>query len=220
MRASQWIRILFIIVILLSSAACAGRPQTPEPLITTTPTAFSVSAIRTQAVGTAYAALTSTARASIPSVTPIPPEPSTTPFPPTRTPLPSLTASDVPTRQIYTPTMTPSQTEFQCGILDIQPVQNATLPINYDFDATVEIQNTGEVTWNAGTIFFMYSEGTKFQKRQGAAILTQDVKPGKAANFIIDMTAPDTPGRYEASWTLRRGPLNFCTVYFILQIVK
>ncbi len=213
---------IFLLLSLLSLMGCNAL-GTAVPTLTASPTtpptvdpqifASTVSAARTESVGTAFAQLTEAVTATpLPSDTPQPTETSTaTPVPPTPT----------STRVIvYAPTftLTPTQTDYQCSITSLSPKSGESITKDADFDLAVTLKNTGTKEWSTDNVDFRYLSGTKFQKKVNAIDLPANVDTGDSIDLVVDMVASTDTGTHEASWGLVNGSTTFCTVNISVKV--
>jgi hypothetical protein len=208
---------MFLLVSLLTLVGCnAPLTSTPTsvPSATAVPTldpqilASTVSAARTEAVGTAFAQLTEAVTATpLSTDTPLPTEtPTVTPVTPTvtRTFMPFFT---------QTTTALPAQsTAYQCEITDLAPKYGESLTNGADFDLAVTLKNIGTKEWTTDNIDFKYLSGDKFQKKVDAIDLPSNVSTDDSIKLVVDMVASTGTGTKDASWGLVNGTANFCTV--------
>ncbi|URL56877.1 DUF4157 domain-containing protein [Luteibacter flocculans] len=66
----------------------------------------------------------------------------------------------------------------------------------------VQMRNTGDYTWSAGTGFKLGSVGENNVWGIGRVALPSDVAPGQTASFTFNITAPSTPGAYTFQWQM------------------
>jgi hypothetical protein len=206
-------KILTLILAAVSLAsACTGAPAAPTPT-----RGLSEADIRTQAVGTALAAMTASAPLPTRTAT-ITPQPSNTvtqtAVPTTDTPVPpTLTRVVWPTPTI---SFTPSQTDFRCEIVEQSPGLDGetTFEPDEDFDLSVRIKNTGDNDWMASSSMrFMYTHGKYIQQSSFPFPITHTDK-GDVLHIVVDVRAPDIAGTYVTSYSLIIGKLFFCPVQF------
>jgi hypothetical protein len=226
MNLHRKILTLILAAVICLASACTGSPTAPNK--SPTP-GLSEGDIRTQAVETVLAAIT--ASAPVPSQTAsVTPQPSltatqttrpteNTPVPPTRT-FPAL-----PTPTI---TYTPSQTDFGCEILDQYPGPDGdTFEPDAPFDVSVTFKNTGDNDWKStqfnipplpptGTMF-IFTNGKYMQKNDGP-IRVPHTDVHHDAHLVVDMKAPDIPGKYVTSYSLYVNHLFFCPVRFPITV--
>jgi hypothetical protein len=204
-------------------SACTSSQAAPES--TATP-GLSDGDIRTQAVGTAFAAMT--AGAPLPTQTATLTRQPTlintpTAVPTVNTPIPpSATWPALPTPTI---TYTPAHTDYICSIIRQNPgPEGETFEPGADFDISVWVKNTGDKDWKAATLFptmsgafFMFTNGKYMQKKNGI-FPVEHTDQGHDAHFIVDMEAPESPGTYVTNYALHIGQLFFCPVHFSIQV--
>ncbi len=173
--------------------------------------------VETIVAQTAAVAATQTAKEFTPTLTP-----SFTPFP---THIPSVTPTITPTFLFFlvSPTnnttvlVTPStpiaisNTDFECQVSDQSPSNGSKFAASQDFQTIWTVANSGRKTWDATSVDFIYSSGTKFGKTK-AADLPKTVIPGDAVTLKISMTAPNHSGSFSTVWVLRIGQNEFCTM--------
>jgi len=207
-----------LLVILLSAAGCAQATPTPEPTIDPAVIASTVSAIQTQAVFSAMQTMTQEAFLN-PSATPTT-APTNTPEPTaTNTPTAIPTAIPVlPTSTIVLPTLTPTQSAYQCSITSLSPASGTKLDNGADFDFKVTLKNTGKKTWNSSDTDFVFQSGAELQKKVDILDLGSDVEPGKEVTFIVDMVADTGTGTQTSTWALKGGGTTFCKVTISINV--
>jgi hypothetical protein len=173
--------------------------------------------VETIVAQTAAVAATQTAKGFTPTLTP-----SFTPFP---THIPSATSTVTPTFIFFlvSPTnnntvlVTPStpvplsNTDFECQVTDQSPSNGSKFAAEQDFQTIWTVANSGRKTWDATSVDFLYSSGTKLGKSK-AADLPKTVEPGEAVTLKISMTAPNHSGSFSTVWILRIGQNEFCTM--------
>jgi hypothetical protein len=167
---------------------------------------------------TAAVAATQTAKEFTPTLTP-----SFTPFP---THIPSATSTVTPTFifHLISPTatnvpilITPltavslSNTDFECQVTDQTPSNGSKFAAGQDFQTIWTVANSGRKTWDATSVDFLYSSGTKLSKSK-AADLPKTVEPGEAVALKLSMTAPNHSGSVSTVWVLRISQNEFCTM--------
>lgn len=203
----QPVPIFFALFLLLTVSACSA----PLAAATATPVEPTVDLqlLRTQVQQTVVAGLTETAL-DMPTntVTVTPTE--------TATPEPTATNTLVPTLPVYnTPTL-----KSGCAIVSYNPEAGTRIKIGTDFDGRWELKNTGDEKWEAGELAVKYLSGTKFQTKHDAVYSKKDVKPGKTAEFVIDMVAPKDAGRHTASWALMHDDEIICYLYLSINVYE
>jgi hypothetical protein len=228
MFRSVFLRILVATVLLsVALSACnvgggAAVPPTLDPGVV----ASAVAAAQTQAVATISAQATETALAAPSPTNTVPPEPTATA---TVTPTTFVLATSTPTRVVFptlavtatkaAPTITPTPSAFACSVTAMTPANNAKFKPNEPFDLNVTFKNIGTQNWDAGDVDFHYVEGTKFQDKVDVLDLPATTKPGETVKFIVDMTAPNTVGSFNAVWALTGGgKANFCKITITIRV--
>jgi len=211
-------KILTLILVALVSLASACSSSLAAPTNTPAP-GLSEGDIRTQAVGTALAALTASAPSPTRTAT-VTPQPTLTNTP---TAIPTEETPLPPTRTLAvwpTPTVTytPAQTDFTCEIIEQSPgPEDDTFEPKADFDVSVRVKNTGDNNWHYTKVLFIYTNGKYMQQKDGP-VLVPDTDKSQQAHMVVDMEAPDTPGTYQTSYALIIGKLFFCPVHFTIKV--
>ncbi len=205
-------------VVFLAGCASDGALKAPLPLPSDTPVP-GADLIRTQAVGTALAALTEQAAAektaqvtSTYAITHVVQNVTTVTAKPTRT----------PTVILPTATVTPAQIDYQCRLLVVQPDPDSDFPPEYHFDGYIQVKNTGSATWKPGEVYFIYTGGDVLGGGK-AARLTEEIDPGKKVTFTVDLVAPHTPDHYKSHWAVMVDldqDIYFCPVTFEFSVEK
>lgn len=201
LRQSKHLTWLLALVLI---AACApvlsAAPTIPTP---------DAAAINTIIVQTAAAASTQTSEAAaafLPTPTP-PPSPTATPtfiltyLSPTAPP-PLIIATS--TSQVT------GNRDYACHVLK-SPANGVTYAPRTRFNAVWLLQNTGRFIWDSERVMFAYDSGDRFHIT-AAYNLKKTAEFGDAAEFIVEMEAPKTPGAYTTYWSLQNGDEKFCTV--------
>ena len=171
-------------------AAQSDATQTPDP-----------KAVLTAAALTAQARMTALA-ANTPS--PLPPTP--TPAPTTATPtatLPSVATTPTTPAPLANPGS--DRVEF---VADLTVPDGTVFKPGEMFTKTWRLMNAGTSTWTLA-YSLIFSSG---EQMGGAAStpLTVEVAPGKTADLSVQLTAPDSEGKYTGYWMLRNsGGSNF-----------
>lgn len=210
--------LLALLASMLVLAGCAQATPTPEPTVDEVAIAGTVAAIQTEAVMSAMQTMTQEAFLN-PSATPT--------TPPTNTPEPTATATNtpvptaipvLPTSTVALPTLTPTQSEWQCSITSLDPASGREMNSGEDFDLKVTLKNTGTKTWESSNTDFLYQSGAKFQKRVDVLDLESNVEPGKSVTFIVDMVANTGTGSQSAQWVLKGSGVVYCTVNINVRV--
>ncbi len=218
---------LTLAAVVCLASACTGLQAAPE--ITPTP-GLSEADIRTQAVGTAYAAMT--ASAPLPTQTDtLTPRPSLTSTPtaaptintPTAAPTSTATWPALPTPSI---TYTPSQTDFVCEIISQDPGADIpTFEIDEPFDLVVRVKNIGDNNWHSppappatGGIVFIFTNGKYMQEEGLTVVPVPSTEKRHEAKLVVDLKAPDAPGTYSANYAMVINRVFFCPVHFTIKV--
>jgi hypothetical protein len=218
------ILILVLAATLCLASACTGAAAAPES--TATP-GLSEGDIRTQAVGTAFAAMT--ASAPLPTKTATVTQRPTlintpTTVPTVNTPVPPTATR--PANPTPTITYTPSQNDFICEIISQNPGADIpTFEIDEPFDLVVTVKNTGTNEWHSpsppaftdGTIF-MFINGKYMQEKGKTIIFVPHTEKRHEAKLVVDLKAPDAPGTYTANYAMHINHLFFCPVQFTIKV--
>jgi len=211
---------------LLALNAAAFRMQFDYAQSTATPDPQSaqatINAAVTQAMETIAAQMTSTALArpqatatSEPTLAPTATATAVilpTVIPPTAT-LPRPTAKPKPTA-----TATPS--DYACQLVAASPAAGTKVTVNTDFDTTWQWKNTGTRAWELGYVDLRYDSGQKMQTVADIFDLTVAVAPGAEASMVVDMRAPATAGKYNATWKLMMEGITLCTMTVSIEAVN
>lgn len=200
-------------LLITATAIMLACMPTLAPASTPIPT-FDPNSINTRIVETANAAATQTHIYTTPSATPT--------FTSTPTKTPSITPSPTNTfLYIYstptataTPTFSTSQpgvTDYACILISQSPEDNSEIGAGAFFSVRWQVKNTGTATWKTNDVDYRYKSGTKMHQKP-AYDLYKDVAPDEVADVIVDMTAPTSPGTYAATWKMRVGKKDYCTL--------
>jgi hypothetical protein len=93
----------------------------------------------------------------------------------------------------------------------VQPKLGAVIGRNKLFDVIWRVKNTGSV-WLRTSVDLIYVSGARMRSRDGYD-LTFSVASGEKVSLpAVRMRAPGVPGTYRATWSLRVGHENFCTL--------
>lgn len=211
------------LVLLLSAillAACAPQSTaapTAAPQATDESQAMqqTIDAIKTQAIVTANAVMTSEAFKN-PSATPtaVPPTPTPTTAPTETAIVIPPTATQVPptaTPTMIYPTITLAPPPYQCTIKSISPAYGKSFSPEDDFDGRWVLLNSGSEIWDQDSIDVYYKSGEKMFKFDDLYDLPSTVRPGESITIIVDMKAPKTAGSYTTTWGLSNAGSGFCT---------
>jgi hypothetical protein len=202
----------------IAGCASGGAVKAPLPLPSDTPVP-GADLIRTQAVGTALAALTEQAATekavqATPTyaITHVVQSTTAATAKPTRT----------PTILLPTATVTPAQTDYQCRLLAVQPEPDSHFPPEYHFDGYIKVKNIGSETWKPGEVYFIYTGGDAVGGSK-AAVLKEEIDYGEKVEFAVDLIAPHTPDHYKSHWALMVDldqDIYFCPVTFEFSVEK
>jgi hypothetical protein len=213
---------IFLLISCLSLLGCNAL-ATATPTITASPSAIAtedpqiiastVSAAKTEAVGTAFAQLTQAVTA-----TPLPSDTSQATETPTFTPVPPTPTATRTLAPLWTATVLATQGAYQCSITSLSPKSGESVTKGNDFDLAVTLKNTGTHDWSTDNIDFKYLSGTKFQKKVDAIDLPSNVDTGDSIDLVVDMVANTDTGTHSASWGLVNGSTTFCTVDISVKV--
>lgn len=212
-------------VLLVAILAGCGRAQPSlEPTVDTQPT---FNAIQTQAVQTALAEMTlnaPTATPVLPTATPLPATEVPPTAAPTETAIPVVIPTMLPTNTrvpaTAAPVFTATSASFNCSITESSPDYGADIRPGGDFDGRWVVKNTGSEVWSASEVDIKYISGTKFQVNVDAMDLGGDVAKDGTYTIIVDMLAPNSAGRYTASWAVVRGSQTLCWLPLTIDVVQ
>jgi hypothetical protein len=216
----------FVLAATLLCLASACTSSQAAPKNTTTP-GLSEGDIRTQVVGTAYAAMTASAPlpSQTASVTPLPTLTDTPTIVPTiNTPIPpTATRPAIPTPTI---TYTPAQNDFSCEIISQNPGADIpTFEIDEPYDLVVTVKNTGDNDWHSpppfpatGGVIFMFINGKYMQEKGRTIVPVPNTEKHHDAKLVVDLKAPDAPGTYTANYAMIINHLFFCPVQFTIKV--
>jgi hypothetical protein len=134
----------------------------------------------------------------------------------TSTPASTATVTLTPTITL-TPFLGAASGDLECRVLT-QSVRNGVhRSPNERFDVGWKVRNTGRLGWDAGTVYFAYSGGTKMD-RDDVYYLPDTVSPGNTAALSASMVAPRRDGGYTTIWSLHRGADRFCRVSLTIYV--
>ena len=85
------------------------------------------------------------------------------------------------------------------------------------FDVGWKVRNTGRLGWDAGTVYFAHSGGTKMD-RDDIYYLPDTVSPGNTVALSASMVAPRKAGGHTTMWSLYRGADRFCRVSLTVYV--
>jgi len=204
-------RLLTIILAIVVLLACVplATPIAPPPT-------YDLLSINTNIARTAEAAATQTALMIPPSLTPTVTAPPTKTLAPTETStpififqLPTATVPSLTPTTSLTPRPAASQAKYECRVDSQSPQDNHAFGPGDSFDAHWWVTNIGSDKWDSVSADYIYSSGDKIHK---TAIydLQKSIPSGKQAEIVVDMKAPNNPGTYTTTWTIRIGSNVFC----------
>jgi hypothetical protein len=181
--------VLGMLLSLMFFTACSPTVPTSAPTPDLNP-------LRTEVAATVLAQVTQVL-ASTPSVTPLPSLtatdlPSSTPRP-TASPMPSAT---VVTLASATPKVGTDLAQWVAQSI----ADDNTFAPNQTFTMTWTLKNTGTSTWSAAYLLRYYS-GNTFGALNEIAI-GREVLPGGQIDISIPMKAPAIPGTYRSDWVM------------------
>ena len=194
---------IFMMIGALLLSACS--PSEPE----LTPTqAFSADEIRTQAVGTFSADLTSTAFAA-PTNTPVP----------TLTPAPTIAAPATSTGGIALGTTAPVATASCYGlsfVSDVSIPDNTPVTAGQSFTKTWKVKNSGSCAWDAG-FKFAFTGGDAM----GGTTYTvpSSITAGAVTDISVAMVAPNKTGTIRGNWRMSTASGQFFGDEVYVQVV-
>jgi hypothetical protein len=114
------------------------------------------------------------------------------------------------------PTPTPAPSGGHCQIISTQP--DSRLSPNTDVDAVWKVKNTGNSTWYAHEIDYLYVSGSRMYKYDDIYDLGVDVEPGETVTIRVDMLAPGSAGAYAMNWAIKRGGATLCTLPLTISV--
>ena len=207
----------FLLVLFLALSGCV--PTTLEaPFV-------SVETI----VAATYAVIQTQTEAVIPTATLIPPTP-TKSFA-TFTPAPTFTSfvvsslTPVPTSTL-TPSLTPTNVTsgsgdvlYACEVVKSSPESGYEIKKNQDFTWTLRVKNIGTARWDSGETKLAHIKGAEYYIER-RVLIEERTDPGEIGEFRVELYAPEEPGRYTSTWTMRKGIHDFCVVKYQIFVVK
>ncbi len=158
----------------------------------------------TQAYQTVEARLTEAA--AVPSTTP---RDSATPdglptATPTLSPATPTITPPAPTAILFTPTSAQLCDVAAPGNpIDVTVPDDSLMQPGQAFTKIWRLQNVGTCTWNKSYAVTFFS-GEQMGAPPNVA-LAGDVRPGQSVDIAVDMTAPQTSGKYQGNWKLRNA---------------
>jgi hypothetical protein len=210
-------KVLLWLVALALILACV--PTFAAPFPTADP-----NAVNTFIAQTANAASTQTAAAQ-PTLTYTP---TVTPTRLTDTPSPTATATVIFILSTPTPLVIPtftfisgssgtSSADFSCQVISVDPANGTAFEERAKFDTTWRVRNNGQRTWDRNSVDFLYDSGDRIHRVAGYD-LNANVRSGDTTNLSAAMEAPQNPGTYSTTWTLRRGDSEFCRMSLTIVV--
>jgi hypothetical protein len=187
-----------ILVCMLWGSACgvlpsSGPTETASPVSAETYVAQTVQAVFSQ---TAVVELTSRAA----------------------TPTPTATATVTPTSTItLTPFLGAASDDLECRVITQSVPNGVHRSSREQFNVGWKVRNTGRLGWDAGTVYFAHSGGTKMDL-DDIYYLPDTVSPGNTAVLSASMVAPRKAGGYTTIWSLHRGADRFCRVSLTIYV--
>jgi hypothetical protein len=154
--------------------------------------------------------------------------PTVTPTRLTDTPSPTATATVIFILSTPTPLVIPtftfisggggmSSADFSCQVISVNPANGTAFDERADFDATWRVRNNGQRTWDRNSVDFIYDSGDRIHRVAGYD-LSANVRSGDTTNFSAAMEAPQNPGTYSTTWTLRRGNTEYCRMSLTIVV--
>jgi hypothetical protein len=122
-----------------------------------------------------------------------------------------------PTVPSPTPTLGPSNLQFDCRLVSQSPANNSIFGVQAPFDTVWRVLNIGTSNWNGNSTDYRYTGGDKLH-RQGIYDLPRSVPVGGEVNLEVRMQAPNAPGTYTTTWKLRIGRNEFCPVTLTIVV--
>ncbi|MBC8336525.1 MAG: hypothetical protein ISR59_10945 [Anaerolineales bacterium] len=218
MKNKSSIYTLIVLVLVLSGC----MPTTPEAPIVSVETIVAA----TYAV---IQAQTAAAEAVIPTATLIPPTPTKlfATFTPIATSTSFIVSSLTP---VPTATMPPSLTPtnvtsgsgdilYSCEVVGSSPASGFEVKKNKEFTWTLHVKNIGTTIWSGGDTKLAHIKGAEYYilKR---VLIEKTTNAGEIGEFRVALFAPEEPGRYSSTWTMRRGINDFCEIKYQIYVVK
>ena len=218
MKKYRYLYILLVLVLVLSGCV----PATPEaPFVSVeTIVAATYAVIQAQTVA---------AEAVIPTATLIPPTPtklfatftpiatSTSFIVSSLTPVPTLTLlpSDTPTAV----TSGSGDLLYSCEVVGSAPASGIEVKRNKEFSWTLHVKNTGTIKWGGGDTKLAHIKGAEYYilKR---VLIEKATDAGEIGEFRVALYAPEEPGRYTSTWTIRIRVQDFCEIKYQIYVVK
>jgi hypothetical protein len=188
---SKHLAIVLMLGLLITACGASATPSEPTP---------DVAAVRTSAVGTAFAQLTLTAAVFTPTL----------PLVTTNTSAPEATVTATATPPVVaqvtnaegTPIDLCDKYSWDVNTVDVTYPDNSVVAPGESFTKTWLIKNIGSCSWGEGYgLVFSYGE-----RMNGEAVpLEAAIAPGQEVEVSVTFKAPDLPGTYFSSWTMRNA---------------
>lgn len=130
------------------------------------------------------------------------PEPTSTPTPP---PPPTLIAQEPPATR---PALSCRDELMVVMDLSYAPGTDGALPVlpsTSQVEKGWRVRNSGTCTWDSSYILAQTEDAPNWAASSQANPLVGSVRPGAMYDFWVELTAPLTPGVYQANWELKNG---------------
>ena len=206
MKISNHLRIFFLAsALLLLLAGCKQADPTPSAETVLTSVALTVDASLS---ATPEASATATATAT-------PTE--------TQTPTASPTTQEIPATPTEEENSPPSGSNCDAAtfVEDVSIPDGTQLAPDTDFIKTWKILNAGSCTWNADYAV-VFTDGSDMDGTSPTFLTLDSVGPGSVVDISVEMTAPDTTGKFTGYWRLQNadGVAFGDTFYVEIEVVK
>jgi hypothetical protein len=234
--AFQYRVIALVLSLFLISSGCLFLPDSQGSVTTIPPTASSTKILESNQVEIIVEVVQNTSNIPIvlpptkipsqtPSVTPTnritqTEEPTETPSP-TQTSIPKPTFTIDPDQYLWFQPILVADDIYGCDVNSKSPKDFTEYPPEFEFDASWVVENTGVNTWETDTHDFQFIEGDKLHKYNDIIDIHEDVEPGEATEFSLDLIAPLEKGKYSAIWgVVDSSDRIVCTVAVFINVVK
>lgn len=118
-----------------------------------------------------------------------------------------------------TATKTPTKTQNQpCVVSALAPVNNAQYGPGALFDTVWTLVNSGNLTWVAGNVDFVYQSGSNMHLNDDVLDMPSTTAPNQTLVMVVHMKAPATKGIYAETWSLKEGNTSYCTVSMVIVV--
>jgi len=126
---------------------------------------------------------------------------------PSSTPLAAETVTPIPTNTLFpTQAATATKTPIPCNRAtfgkDVTIPDNTAVQPGQVFTKTWEIKNSGSCPWTSGYVL-LFDSGDQMNAPATASFTSGSVSPGGTVSISVELTAPTTPGTYQANFKLR-----------------